>query len=240
MQRTEYVQGTHFVSSNGTDPQNMFNNTISSATTRAGNLTVVLTPGQIGAIGFAGLVGSKLIVVGESGAEEVFRFEQSIQDELITDWFEYFFEPFTQIGEVLVTDIPPISDIEITITIEGDNTACGVCAFGKLRTFGSTQQGASIGINDYSTKETDINGVTTFEVGPFSKRVAANIFADNTLINGMQRTLAAARATPTFYGIATDTEFDEAMTVFGFYRDFQIVVAYPKQFLCSIEIEGLT
>jgi len=240
LNRTPYVQGTHFTSSDGTDPQNMFNDTLSEVTSKSGDLTIVLTPGQITGMGFAGLKGNSLTVVGESDSVEVFSHTQSLQDESITDWFDYFFEPFTQIGDVLVSGIPPFSDIEITITIEGASAECGVCAFGMLYSFGDTTQGTKIEILDYSTKETDEFGVTTFEEGPFSKRISAEIFAPNTQINRMQRTLAQSRATPTFYDFVDGTTFDEVLTVFGFYRDFSIVVRYPQHFLCTIDIEGLT
>lgn len=240
LSKTPYVEGAHFVSSNGTDPQNMFNATTSEATTRAGDLVVVLAPGAVNAIGFAGLVGGSLSVVGESGGVEVFSYSQSLTADVITDYYEYFFEPFTQLGDVLVTDIPPFEDIQLTITITGGSTACGSCAFGRLYQLGDTQLGASVGINDYSTKETSEAGVTTLAPGPFSKRISANLFLENTLINRTQRLLADARATATFWAFADGTDFSEAYTVLGYYRDFDVVVSYPRHSLVSIEIEGLT
>jgi len=238
--KTEYVQGTHFVSSNGTDPHAMFNTTVSDSTTRAGDLIVVLKPGQINAIGFSGLVGSTLTVVGTSGDEEVYRNKQSLAGEIITDWYDYFFEPFTQLGDAIADGIPPYSNIELTVTIEGASTACGVCAFGNLYQMGDTQAGASVGILDYSTKETDEFGVTTLNPGPFSKRITASMFLDNRLINRAQGLLSAARASATFYTFADSADFAQAYTVFGFYRDFSVVVPYPRHSLVSIDIEGLT
>lgn len=240
MNRTPYVQADHFVSSNGTDPQNMFTDVVGTKTTRAGDLIVVLTPGFVGTIGFAGLEGTALSVVGESGTTEVFRHEQTLRDEIITDWFEYFFEPFAQISDVFVDEIPPYSDIELTITVEGTDTACGLCAFGALHRFGSTEAGAKVEIIDYSTKEVDATtGVVTLEPGPFSRRISGSIFLNNGEINRMQKVLANMRATATFYSLADDATFESVMTIFGFYRDFSIVIPYPQNSLCSIDIEGL-
>lgn len=240
LSKTTYVEAYHLASSNGDDPHLMFNDTVSEATTRAGDLVVVLTPGSVNAIGFAGLVGGSISVAGESGGAEVFSYSQSLTADVISDWYEYFFEPFTQIGDVLVTDIPPFEDIELTVTITGGSTACGSCAFGRLYQIGVTKYGASIGINDYSTKETSASGVTTLAPGPFSKRISASMFLDNALINRTQTVLSESRASATFYSFADGSDFAEAYTVLGFYRDFTVVVPYPRNSLVSIEIEGLT
>lgn len=241
MQRTAYVQATHFVSSNGTNPQSMFNNTISEKTTRAGDLTVVVTPGLIGAVGFAGLEGNDLTVVGTSDSVEVFRHEQSLTDELVSDWFEYFFEPFDFVEFAYIDGIPPYSDIQLTVTVSGSNTACGVFAFGQSYTFGDTLIGVQVGIQDYSTKETDpVTGVTTFSPGPFSRQINATAMIPIGLLNRFQRVLTSQIATPTFYAFGNGTTFDDAVTVFGFYRDLTPAVQYPQHFLCSFEIEGLT
>jgi len=240
LSKTEYVEGTHFVSSNGTDPQAMFNTTVSDATTSSGDLTVVLRPGIIDAIGFAGLAGGTISVVGTVGGETVYDYSQSLAAEVIGNWYDYFVEPFTQLSDVLATDIPPYSELTLTVTITGSSAACGACAFGRLYHFGDTQYGAQVGILDYSTKETDASGNTTLAPGPFSKRITATAFLDNTILNRAQRVLADARGTATFYSFASGTDYEETYTVFGFYRDFSVVVPYPRHSLVSIDIEGLT
>ena len=56
------------------------------------------------------------------------------------------------------------------------------------------------------------------------------------------KTLAELRATPAVFVCDNSTTAEtmyEAMLVFGFYKDFSIVVPGPKMSDCSIEIEGL-
>lgn len=244
LRRTAYVQADHFVSSNGTDPQNMFNDTISQTTTREGDLVVVLEPGNADAIGFAGLVGAHLDVVATFDGDEVFSSTQPLTregiDNVIQDWFQYFFTGFTQITDAIVTGIPPIGGSQITVTIRGASTACGVCAFGRLFSEGDTQYGASVDIVDYSTKETDEFGVTTFVEGPFSRRLSATVMLDNNKISRLLQVAREVRATPTFWTFADGSDFSEVFLVFGFFRGFSVAVPYPKQSLCSVEIEGLT
>lgn len=221
----------------------MFTDVVGDKTTRAGDLIVVLTPGRVTAVGLAGLEGSRLVVVGTTPVDgEVFRSEQSLASEVangfVSDWSEYFFSDFDQLSDALVDGIPPFQDITLSITIEGASTACGVFAFGRLHQFGTTQLGATIGISDYSTKETNELGVVTFAQGPFSRRFDASILVESTKLNRMQSVLTSVRANPTFWSL-TDGQYQSELSIFGFYRDFSIVIAYPKHFLCSIEIEGL-
>jgi len=60
----------------------------------------------------------------------------------------------------------------------------------------------------------------------------------NTKLNKVQRVLADLRATPCAW-IGTDVAGYEPLTLYGFYRDFSIDVAYPTTSYCSLEIEGL-
>ena len=104
---------------------------------------------------------------------------------------------------------------------------------------GEAAYGASLGIIDYSRKDTDEFGVTTFVRRDFSKRLTARLMLQNTQINRVQRVLAELRAQPAIW-VTSDVDDLRPLTVFGFFRDFAIEVAYPTQSYCSLEIEGLT
>jgi hypothetical protein len=96
-----------------------------------------------------------------------------------------------------------------------------------------------VGIVDYSKKDTDAFGVTTFTRRAYSKRMSAKMMLENAQINKVQRVLADLRATPCAW-IGTDVTGFEPLTVYGFYKDFSIDVAYATTSYCSTEIEGLT
>ena len=50
--------------------------------------------------------------------------------------------------------------------------------------------------------------------------------------------LAALRATPCLW-VAAQDQF-ETLTIFGFYRDFNIDISYPSVCYCTAEFEGLS
>ena len=229
-----------------TSPSNafaMFDDQVSTATTATTSLTVVLTPGLINSIGLFGLVGTTLditITDGPSGPV-VYNKTITLDVTVMSDWYGYFFEPSVQLGEVVATDIPPYSNARMTITISagaGSMVQIGSLAFGSQYTIGGTEYGANVGIIDFSRKDTDDFGTTTFVRRAFSKRISANVFLPNSQLNSVQRILSDLRATPCVW-IGSDDPTFAPLLVYGFFREFSIDIAYPAHSYCSLEIEGL-
>ena len=221
----------------------MFDSEISTATTATTTLTVVLKPGYVNSLALYGLVGQTLTVTVRDGLAGPVVYGPSVialDGTIIADWYQYFFEPSVQLAEVALTDLVPYQDAHITITLDGTGTVeCGICLIGTFYMLGDTEFGATVSIIDYSRKETDTFGVTTFVRRAYSKRMNARMMLDTAQINKVQRVLADLRATPCAW-IGTDESGFEPLTVYGFYRDFSIDVAYPTKSYCSLEVEGLT
>ena len=220
----------------------MFDGEISTATTKSTSLTVVLKPGYVNSLALFGLVGSNLAVTVRDAlaGNIVYTLSQDLDGTIIADWYQYFFEPVVQLAELVLTDLPPYGDAHITVVLTGTGTVeCGICLVGTFYPLGDTQYGASVGIIDYSRKETDAFGVTTFVRRAYSKRMSAKLMLDNVQMNKVQRVLADLRATPCAW-IGVDDSTYAPLVVYGFYKDFSIDVAYPTMSYCSLEVEGLT
>ena len=102
------------------------------------------------------------------------------------------------------------------------------------------EQGAAVGIIDYSRKDTDNEtGITTFTRRAFSKRMSGQFLLNNGQLNAVQRILADIRAVPSVF-IGSEAADYSPLIVYGFYRDFSIDIAYPTKSFCRIEVEGLT
>ena len=160
---------------------------------------------------------------------------------LIADWFEYFFATVSALDQLIVTDLPPyaLATLRVDFTANGAGTVnCGVLLIGYQASFGrGIQYGASGGIQDYSRKETNQWGDTVLTQRAFARRRDWSLFVDNTEIDGLERALIAVRATPCLWvgysGFALTS-------IFGFYKDFEIVISYPEQSDCTLSIEGMT
>ena len=114
---------------------------------------------------------------------------------------------------------------------------CGLVSIGAQQQLGIANHGTSVGIIDYSRKELDSFGRPVIVTRNFSKRVSYDVSVTTSQVGAVQRTLADLRTTPlTWVG----NEGNEATIVFGYYRDFDIVIATPTLSSSTIEVEGLT
>jgi hypothetical protein len=71
----------------------------------------------------------------------------------------------------------------------------------------------------------------------FAKRANFDLILEKYETDQLQNFLSDIRATNVLW-IGTD-EY-ESTTVFGFYKNFDILISYPERSDCSLEIEGLT
>ena len=223
----------------------MFDGQVSTETTKATSpLIVTVACGIVNSVGLIGLTGSSVTIsVTDAGASPpVYSRTVGLDGTIITDWYMYFFEPFVQLGEVVLTDLPPYLNGRITMTLSGGGAvAIGELIVGTVYSLGdeALDQGASIGIIDYSRKDTDPDtGVTTFTRRAFSKRMSGQFLVDNVDMNGVQRILADIRAVPSVFIGSEETTY-APLVVYGFYRDFSIDIAYPTKSWCRVEVEGL-
>jgi hypothetical protein len=224
----------------------MFDGQVSTATTRATSpMTVTIAPGLVNSLAMIDLVGSSVtITMTDGGASPpVYTKTVNLDGSIVFDWYTYFFEPFVQLAEVVLTDLPPYGLGQITMTLSGGGAvAIGELLVGTVYELGEQgmEQGASVGIIDYSLKETNPDTlVTTFRPRAYSKRMSGQFLLNNGQLNAVQRILADIRAVPSVF-IGSEAEDYSPLIVYGFYRDFSIDIAYPTKSFCRIEVEGLT
>ena len=198
---------------------------------------------NVTAVSLFGLDGISVnVTVTDATDGEVYNEDFSLLDNAeIVDWFTYFFAEQGTKTEALFTGIPPYlnSDVDITVTAEtGTNAKVGQIVLGFLSNFGLTTYGTSVGIEDYSRKETDAFGNFVITERAFAKLVDYDVRLETGKARTVQNTLANFRATPIVYIGSEDEAF--ATIVYGFYRRFDITLEGPAYSFAAIEVEGLT
>jgi hypothetical protein len=221
----------------------MFDGQVSTATTRSASLTAVFSTGIMDSLAVVGIDAEMvtLTVRDGPGGTIVYQRSASVTGSEVADWSEYFFtDPTVRRTIAVFYDIPPFASSVATIEItSGGTVSLGMVTFGRIAVLGDSQFGAQAGITDYSRKETDEFGTTTFVKRAFAKRMTGSVQVQSLQINRVQRVLYDLRATPVLW-IATDVpEFSEPMTVYGFYRDFYCAINAPAVSTYQLEIEGL-
>lgn len=214
--------------------------TVSSGTTM---IEWKFNTGRINSVSLLEVLAAQVRVIGTSLLDGVV-YDRTVTLEdvtLVGDWYQYFYSAIRRKTEVNLLDIPPYSDMEITVQVigpMGSLVQAGNVVVGNAVQLGMTRYGASSGIIDYSVKEVDEFGRSKLIPRNFAKRSNVQLFVSNALVDSIQRTLSDLRATPVLWIAAKDTF--ESLTVFGFYRDFDITIEYPAHSICNLEIEGLT
>lgn len=158
----------------------------------------------------------------------------------VTNWYEYFFTPAPSfVPDAFFLDLPPYANalVEIILSSDVGGVACGALVMGEVVEIGGTQYGAKVGIIDYSTKESDDFGNYSITERAYRKTGDFQIMVDNSFVDQLQILLAGFRAQPVLY---LGSEQFSSTAIYGFYRGFDITIAYPTSSLCSINLEGLT
>ena len=241
------ISDADWVREGPTNTYAMFDSQISTQTVSTTSITAEVLTGEIDSVALLNLVGSSVtVIVTDTAAavNPVYTSTQSLEGSVILDWFDYFFfDQADQRTQAVFLNIPISSaTAKTSFTVSGAPSAAvavGSFIFGKISELGKTEYGISAGVIDYSTKETDQYGVTTFVVRDYSKRLTAEIQISNIDLNRVQRTLYALRAKPAVWLATEDARYEETSIVYGFYRDFSVSITYPTHSKCSLEIEGL-
>jgi len=156
----------------------------------------------------------------------------------INDAYRYCFDPIDRIQDFIRTDLPPYSNttIAITLTATDETVLCGVILLGFGRKVGATQYGASVGIMDFSIKTRDAFNNLSITEREYSKKGNFQIWVEKTMTDALHTLLASYRAKEILYAAS---EPYSSTYLYGFFKDFSIVIDKPTASLCNIDIEGL-
>lgn len=168
------------------------------------------------------------------------RTESLIDPTSINSWYEYFYGARLQRGDVAILDFPAVRGADVRVTVNagaGAAAQIGEFLLGAQIDLGDTQWGANIGIKDFSVKDEDQFGNDIIVKRGFRRRLNIPVSAPVGQAGRIDRVLSFARSTPTLF---IGSQHRDDLTVFGFYRDYSVVLANPAFAELDIEIESLT
>ncbi len=225
----------------------MFDQSITSQTSQANTITVAITPGarvdSVVGLNVSATTGTINVVDPTDGLIYSNAFALTSYSG-ITDWYEYFYEPITDLTDFADTNLfAGFPNATITISITAAATpAIGGLVVGLAREIGDSEWGAKVSTVDYSVKTQDAFGNYVITPRNFSKRADFSVKVLTTTVDSLENLLAGYRSTPVVYiGSNAGAEQEFASTIiYGFYKDFSIDISYPPLSTCSLQIEGLT
>jgi len=224
----------------------MFDDYTNTQTENASTIEITVAgESYVDTIAFFNLSASSVNVVCKSGTTIISDDTYDLTQE-IADWYEYFFAEFEYRTDLIV----PVSGLyssltfEITITaFSGSNAKCGHIVLGRGVKLGDTQYAPTISIEDYSAKSTNAFGETYLNQRAYAKTINAALWLTTAQIDTVNRKLATVRSIPCVWQFnnpdcTSPTDY-ESLIIYGFYKDFSIILEGPIKSACNLEIEGL-
>jgi hypothetical protein len=219
----------------------MFDGAPSLASQWTGLIDVTIQPGaEFNAVGLINVTGVEVTVQASDSSGIVYEQSRSLLPDLPTD--DPYYSPMDRRTDAVFVDLPllPAADGQVRIIVnagDGLTARCGEVVLGRQEFLGDTQFGASLGIRDFSRKDTDDFGETRIVRRGYSRTGDFAVQIDSDKLSTVLRRLARVRAEPALY---VGTRNREESFLYGFYRGFTLVLAGPARSTGSIEIESLT
>jgi hypothetical protein len=234
----------NWLDSGYTNRYRMFDNIISSVSSRTGGIEFTLTPNQvINGIALLNVNASTVRVVMNDPIEGVVydRTKELRSSSNVIDYYSYFFAPLVNLGDLdtaIFLDLPnkPTATITVYVSSGVGLVEVGEVVYGVQSIVGRTNYGTGIGITSYSRKDTDEFGKVTVIKRKNSKYADYDIDIDNTNLAFVQRLFQDIDSVPcVFIG---NPEMNE-LIVYGFYKDFKATISFPTVSKCTLRVEGL-
>lgn len=226
-----------------------FDQKVGSQTSNADSITFTITPGVVvDSFAFLNLDAASVRLVSTDPIEGVvYDNTVDLVSSIITgldpiyDWYSYFFSSDFRLTDVVMLDVPPYLNTVFTITIAytGETALCGGIVFGVQSNIGTTLYSPNIGIHDYSIKEADAWGVYSVTERAFSKKMSCDVKVPKASISAVQNLLALYRSELLVW-VGSDDPVYSSLIIYGFFKDFSIVIGYPSFAIMNLEIEGLS
>jgi len=221
----------------------MFDQEINTQTVATGSLSVTLAPGVANALGLMELEGSQLEVTVTDGPAGPVKFSRVVPLDVsnVTDWYQYFFEPFTQRRTVVLLGLPPYINARVTVTVTGSGPVkCGQLVVGSTYFIGGTARGATAGIRDASKKDVDPE-TQVIKLEPGKRRRTLRTRLEVAIgAEGAVHALLESRLGRNSLWLGDDTGEVDPMVVFGFPEDFEFEYRGVGKNYYNFSVQGMT
>lgn len=216
-----------------------FDNVVGTSTVAPVPLLMIFKLGPIDSLGLINITGDSFTAAMVDGTTVVWKGTSDLTNDILIDEYDkYFFEDVVNVGDLAVKDIPPYYDGILSFALAGaTSVSAGVFVAGMGFDVGGTRFGARTGIISYSKKVTDSAGKTSLKKGANSKRMSLSVVIDNSKLDLVQRVLADLDGVATVVSGAENLY--SSLILFCFIKEFDIEISYPRQSLCSAQLEGL-
>lgn len=220
----------------------LLRNTQTSAPT---SVTAVITPGErVNSVAIMGMDNVSTVTISATsvtGGGTVYSATENLSTREVLDWYDYFFAPFDTRSALILNDIPPYSDIIITVTATATsgNVSVGAVVVGNAEYLGDVQYSAEDDVLNFSSVTRDGFGGATLVPHRNVPKTNQTLVVEKTRVNRIRAVRELLNAVPAVWsGLDDDADgYFESLLILGFYRKFSINLAHPNHALIALEVE---
>ena len=192
---------------------------------------------------FFGIEGQTVeFTLKDGGGVTRWQHTRDLRRDPVYGWEEYFFSPLAapinDFSQVLGR-LELVGSLQVTITNSVNKAKCGLMILGRTAFIGQAKYGISSGIMSFSRKQKDDFGRTFLKAGNTVKLMKCDLFLNSNLYDRTQQLLQKYEAKAIVWDAnAQETDYS-SFVVYGFPRDFRLVMENHGIAQCSLDIEGL-
>lgn len=220
-----------------------FDGSVSTKTHQAGNISYRLKFGRaitsVNVLETDGATSVRVRVVDPTYGAVYDRTISMAPTPRSSSWWQWFFGQRNAQYDASFNDLPTYPNADILVDIVGTaDLAVGVILFGNAETYTiGVRYGASVGIQDYSRKERNDFGDTTLVRRAYARRANFTMVVPREEVDALMRRMSDLRAVPCLW---SGSGAYDAMKVYGFYKDFDLVIQDKYNSIFTLSLEGLT
>lgn len=221
------------------------NSTTTDLTTSGGSPTwwVRVAPGPCSSVYVMGMVNVASVRVQMfNGLDLVYDQSATLDDSVIGNFKDYYFEPFDVRTDMAFDALPAYYNATVTVTLTptsiGATVKCAGIQFGNFIELGELRYDSSIDFKDYSIKEADGFKEWTLIERDFSNMPKYLLYVKRADLRRVYSVITALRATPCVW-IATGDYDLTPFNAYGFPRNFSAVLPFHAGIYFSLDIEGI-
>jgi len=219
----------------------MFDSVISTKTFGGDDIIVDIDADSVtDSIAGFNITGASFINITVTDPFDGIIYDQDINmndNELITDWHQYFFSPIVNRRDFFRINLPTFRAASIKLTVSGGNVSIGDVVIGNQIVLGEANYGSSVQLLDFSQTDEDSFGNISVISGRKAKLVTFDVTIPRGRVNFVFNTLSELTTIPSVW--IGDDGGDDPTLVFGYYRNFQNNISTPTITDATLEIRGL-
>lgn len=207
--------------------------------------TFVFAPGErVNTLGISGMQANELTVTGHVGGSPVYGPKVfDLNTRIVNDGYDYAFEPFGTQDSKVMFDLPPYTEMVITITLSAasGNVKCGSIVVGTSIYLGQAEYQAKADSLNFSTVDRDLYGKATLVPRPMIPKTSQRLILPAARVNKVLAAKTQLNARPALWTGLDDaaSNWFEMLQVIGIWKQFDVTADGFDRAVVNLEIEGI-